>query len=92
MKESTENQWDKRYSKSEQAGDACWVLSNNLHLLPSKGKALDLACGLGANALCIAELGLKSYAWDASSVALEKLNSFAAQQQLAVNTEQRDIE
>ncbi len=92
MKTPIENKWDKRYSKSTQAGDACWVLSNNLHLLPAEGKSLDLACGLGANALHLAEQGLQSYAWDSSSVALEKLSLFAEQQSLTVHTEQRDIE
>ena len=87
-----DNKWDKRYSQSEQAGDTCWVLSNNLHLLPTQGKALDLACGLGANAMCLAEQGLETYAWDSSSIALEKLSGFATQRKLTVYTEQRDIE
>jgi len=39
---------------------------------------LDLACGLGANALRLAELGLKTEAWDLSPVAVERLNAEAA--------------
>ncbi|ARN74043.1 class I SAM-dependent methyltransferase [Oceanicoccus sagamiensis] len=86
------NQWDKRYSSSTHTGDACWVLANNLHLLPPSGKSLDLACGLGANALLLAEQGMDSYAWDTSAVALEKLRGFAAEQQHSIHTEQRDVE
>ncbi len=86
------DKWDKRYQKSTQPGECCWVLNNNLHLLAGRGRSLDLACGLGANALCLAELGFDSHAWDVSSVALDKLTGFAAQQSLSITTKQRDIE
>ena len=86
------NKWDARYQAKTDPGEACWVLRNNLHLLPTVGRSLDLACGLGANSLCLAEHKLDSHAWDASSVALEKLTTFAAQRALTVTTLQRDIE
>ena len=53
--------------------------------------ALDLACGLGANALLMASRGLQTQAWDISSEALAKLNAEAQQRQLEVITEQRDV-
>ncbi|WP_101758680.1 bifunctional 2-polyprenyl-6-hydroxyphenol methylase/3-demethylubiquinol 3-O-methyltransferase UbiG [Oceanicoccus sp. KOV_DT_Chl] len=86
------NKWDQRYQHKTRAGDPCWLLRNNLHLLPSTGSSLDVACGLGANALCLAAQGLQSHGWDISTVALEKLTEFAQQQSLAVTTLQRDIE
>ena len=86
------SRWDQRYQDSTAPGEPCWVLQNNLHLLPPTGRGLDLACGLGANALLLARRGLDSHAWDSSSVALKKLEDFASSKQLAVNTLQRDVE
>lgn len=86
------NKWDRRYQFSRDIGEACWVLQHNQHLLPAQGRALDLACGLGANALLLAAQGLDTGAWDSSTVALKKLSDFAAQQSLLVNTVLRDVE
>ena len=84
--------WNQRYRNSENAGEACWVLKNNCHLLPKNARSLDLACGLGANALLLARYGLESHGWDLSTQALEKLSTFAKAQQLSVCTKQRDVE
>ena len=89
---TVQDKWDKRYQNSADAGSPCWVLDNNLHLLPERGRSLDLACGLGANALRLAERGLDSHGWDISSIALEKLSNFARQRGLCVTTLQQDIE
>lgn len=67
------------------------VLQQNQHLLPKRGEALDLACGLGANALLLAERGLRTHAWDNSDVALEKLSIEAERRQLRLETQQRDV-
>lgn len=83
--------WDSRYLQSTNAGTSSTVLSQHLHLLPATGRALDLACGLGANALCLAQQGLESHAWDLSTVALDKLETFAQQQALKITTLQRDV-
>lgn len=95
--QTTLSKWDQRYQQSTSPGTPCRVLAENLHLLPQRGKALDLACGLGANALCLATQGrdvqdLEVHAWDSSAVALEKLAGFAATQNLTVHTLQRDVE
>lgn len=86
------NKWDRRYQFSREVGEACWVLQNNRHLLPGRGSALDLACGLGANALFLAGHGLDTQAWDSSTVALKKLSEFAAERSIDVNTQLRDVE
>jgi SAM-dependent methyltransferase len=87
-----QKKWDAAYSGDKQAGEARWVLRENSHLLPVSGTALDLACGLGANALLLAQHGLDTHAWDISPVALEKLKQTGQQQGLDIHTEHRDIE
>jgi tellurite methyltransferase len=87
-----QNKWDQRYQHITDAGNPCWVLNQHRHLLPSDGKALDLACGLGANALLLAQSGLESHGWDISPQALKKLSEFALQQNLIVHTKLQDIE
>lgn len=86
------NKWDHRHQSSQSPGEPCWVLEHNRHLLPDSGRSLDIACGLGANAILLAEQGLQSHAWDYSDVALQKLLSFAVQTQCVVTTELRDVE
>ena len=61
-----QDKWDRRYSDPANEARAAQVLSDNLHLLPTQGTALDLACGLGGNALLLARQGLTVEAWDLS--------------------------
>jgi tellurite methyltransferase len=89
---SLQDKWNQRYSNSDSAGQVCRVLNDNAHLLPASGRSLDLACGLGGNALYLAEQGLDSHAWDISTTALDTLSGFALHRGLQVCTEQRDIE
>lgn len=85
--------WNNVYAQSNhkqvQAAD---VLVEHSFLLPKTGTALDLACGLGANALLLAKLGLKTLAIDISTVALEKLHQQALEQGLIIDCLQQDIE
>ena len=83
--------WDARYREAATAGTACAVLADNAHLLPVNGRALDLACGLGGNALLLARHGLETRAWDLSHVAIERLNATAAAEGLALDAEVRDV-
>lgn len=82
--------WDGRYAAAL-TGDiqASEVLADNLHLLPTCGDALDLACGLGANALLLAGRGLRTHAWDLSPVAIERLRDRAGA--LPLRAEVRDV-
>lgn len=68
------------------------MLADHVHLLPPTGIALDLACGLGGNALLLAGKGLQVYAWDVSRVAIERLRLAAAEQGLNIAAEVRDVE
>jgi 2-polyprenyl-3-methyl-5-hydroxy-6-metoxy-1,4-benzoquinol methylase len=83
--------WDARYRDAAGPSGPAWVLSENLHLLPRRGSALDLACGLGANALLLARHGLDTSAWDISAVAIERLRLAAAEQGLRVRAAVRDL-
>jgi 2-polyprenyl-3-methyl-5-hydroxy-6-metoxy-1,4-benzoquinol methylase len=84
--------WDGRYEAaviSEESTSR--VLLENLHLLPQRGRALDLACGLGANALRLARAGLQTDAWDLSPVAIGKLHQYAEAHGLPLQYEVRDV-
>ncbi|HXH03596.1 MAG TPA: class I SAM-dependent methyltransferase [Candidatus Competibacteraceae bacterium] len=94
MNESEElrRQWDERYRANGAAmPEAARVLSEYRHLLPATGRALDLACGLGGNALLLAEAGLETWAWDLSAVAVARLAELAAARALPIHVEQRDV-
>ena len=84
--------WDRRYrGLEEKPAQPARVLAENLYLLPVTGKALDAACGSGANALLLARQGLQTHAWDISAEALKILNHAGAREGLELITEQRDI-
>ena len=84
--------WNQRYADSDLATPTpCWLLQQHQDKLPATGVALDLACGLGGNALLLAQHGLDTHAWDISDVGLDKLQQLATQQHLPVHTEQRNL-
>ncbi len=87
-----QDKWDNRYRAASQPASPPKVLLENLHLLPSSGQALDLACGLGAGSLLLAEHGLTVDAWDISAVAIEQLTKVANKQQLAIKAVAKNIE
>jgi SAM-dependent methyltransferase len=92
MPEDIGLKWDKKYrSKKDLSGKPANVLTTNLHILPANGIALDLACGTGANAIMLAEYGLKTVAWDVSKVALTYLNNISKSAKLNITTEYRDV-
>jgi tellurite methyltransferase len=75
--ETLRDKWDRRHAGTQGPAPPMEVLADNLHLLPRRGRALDLACGLGANALLLAARGLQTLAWDISPVAIERLQGMA---------------
>lgn len=88
-----QRQWDERYREqgSILPSTPAEVLIENAHLLPDKGAALDLACGLGANAIFMAQHGLQAVAWDYSAIAIERLNQYARQHNIELQAEVRDV-
>ncbi|MCP3662540.1 MAG: methyltransferase domain-containing protein [Gammaproteobacteria bacterium] len=94
MNQTEENlraKWDQRHQNTEDLGQVARVLEENLHLLPARGKALDLACGRGANALMLATAGLDVHAWDLSPVGIARLDVAALEQDLIVHSVVRDV-
>jgi len=83
--------WDARYSERTAPPEPSLALTELAHLLPAQGRALDLACGLGGNALFLASRGLQTLAWDISAVAVDKLQRFAGERGLALETQVRDV-
>ena len=93
QEQNAQAKWDLRHGDPDKLPTPAEVLLENRHLLPQRGRALDLACGLGGNALLLAEQGLAVSAWDISPVAIERLQAFADDRGLRnLRAEVRDIE
>lgn len=89
---ASRNKWNQRHGERELGTPACEVLQTHLSLLPAQGRALDLACGLGRNAILLAQHGLQCDAMDISDVALARLAGYANEHNLSINTLCTDIE
>jgi SAM-dependent methyltransferase len=77
--EGDRERWNAKWR--ERAGeleDESPFLAEHAHLLPSRGKALDIAGGAGRNAIWLARRGLDVTLVDISDVALEKADRRAA--------------
>ena len=79
--------WDERYAGS----DRVWSGNPNLRLVEqaaglTPGRALDVACGEGADAIWLAEQGWTVTAVDVSPVALGKVREHALTRGVAVTT------
>ena len=92
MSQTDTEKWDQIYcNRPAAASSAATVLTDNLHLLPKTGTALDAACGAGANAIVLARQGLETHAWDISKQALILLSKSVANENLNLIPTQRDI-
>ena len=80
------DKWNRIYSKDRLSGPPAAVLTDNDNILPIKGIALDLACGLGTNSLFLAARGLEVHAWDISKVAVSHLAERAGSLGLNIQT------
>lgn len=91
---SLSEKWDQKYADIDpkQPVHPAWALKQHLQQLPLKGKALDLACGLGGNARFLAQCGLTVDAWDISDIALTHLNNWAAVNRLPITPTICDFE
>ena len=72
-------------------GRPTWCCGIMLTCCPPRAASLDLACGLGGNALWLAERGLEVSAWDLSPVAIERLRSSALSLGLTLDAVVRDV-
>ncbi|MDH5424351.1 MAG: methyltransferase domain-containing protein [Gammaproteobacteria bacterium] len=85
--------WNQRYQQKQVDEQLpAPVLTLNQKLLPAKGSVLDLACGLGGNAIFLAKLGYEVSALDYSAIALEKLALYAQQNRLSIKPRLLDLQ
>jgi SAM-dependent methyltransferase len=85
-------QWDLRYAGSE----LVWTAQPNRFLVSevadmAPGRALDLACGEGRNAVWLAEQGWRTLGVDFSTVAIEKARQLARARQVEADWEVADL-
>lgn len=93
MTADSRSKWDRIYTSASGANvQPARVLTDFAQLLPATGTALDFACGLGGNALWLAQRGLTTFGWDISTVALEKLGAQAQMLGLSIGLSCRDLE
>jgi SAM-dependent methyltransferase len=89
---SDEQAWDQRYAESDRiwSGQPNVVLVAEVSGLPP-GRALDLGCGEGADAVWLAKQGWQVTAVDISGVALSRAASHAASAGVTVDFQRRDL-
>ena len=86
------DKWDRRHRQASDSGRIAEVLEQNLHLLPETGSdALDLACGRGANAILLAQQGMRVRAWDFSPEAIAVVERAAREAGVELIAECRDV-
>ena len=84
--------WNARHAAGSVAdASPAPVLRDNAHLLPAAGTGLDLACGLGGNAILLARHGLEAFAWDSAATAIDALAAWARARELPIRAEVRDV-
>ena len=89
--------WNKRYAEAgfEPFPDdpAEWLTEHDSLLRTlAPGRALDVACGNGRNALHLARLGFEVDAVDISDFAIERLRAAAAERDLPITPKLMDLE
>ena len=91
---SAGERWNERYTQGFVPfpdAPAPWLAAHR-ELLPGGGRALDVACGDGRNALYLARRGYAVDAIDASDVAIDALRAAARERELAVEPLVVDLE
>ena len=92
MGQDDRDKWNKRYAEdSDRKVIPATLLENWIEYVP-RGKALDIACGSGCNALFMARAGFDVDAVDISSEGLKKASASAQEQGLHINWIEHDLE
>lgn len=95
MSQDDQERWDRRYAGAQgpdgPSNFLAEILSAEAWSLPP-GRALDIACGMGRNALFLAARGFEVTALDISAVALAVARRRALAMSLAVSWQQVDLE
>src|ERR1700741_5152228 len=94
MSRADRARWEKKYAAGNPnpafAPDP--LLVQHARLLPSQGLALDVACGVGQNAVFLAEQGLEVVAIDVSLAALRYCRAEIAGRHLALRLIAADVD
>lgn len=93
MSREERERWDRRYATGEYRPrtDPSPFLVRVAELIPP-GRALDLACGTGRNALFLAERGFRVEAVDISGVAIRRAREEADRRRLQVDFRVADLD
>lgn len=84
--------WNQRYAEdSQRKTNPVDLLTDWLPRIPA-GRALDVACGSGRNALVLAEAGFQVDAIDISAVGLQQLDIRAHARGLRINCIEHDLD
>jgi len=86
--EKDRERWNKRYSEEDYPWKTPSEIVQDFYHLANKGKALDIASGLGRNAVFLYDKGFEVDAVDISDVALRKIKKERPQ----INTVQADLD
>lgn len=97
VREPARARWNRRFAAGDfepfPADPAEWLAQHDGLLRPlAPGRALDVACGDGRNALHLARLGFEVDALDVSDFAIDRLRAAAALRGLAVDAQCSDLE
>jgi tellurite methyltransferase len=86
--------WNRKYDRPEYVYGTrpSRFLAEQIHLLPTAGRALDLAAGEGRNAVFLARRGLTVDAIDISAVGLAKAQKLAEDHGVEIRTIAADLE
>lgn len=96
MSKSDQNRWNKKYENkistlSEMPSE--WLIRHEKFLKSQpKGKALDIACGNGRNAIYLAKMGFEVDAVDISDVAINWLKTKGIKENLPIFPKIMDLE
>jgi SAM-dependent methyltransferase len=84
--------WDARYRESPGPAEPSDLLVSLGHLLPKRGRALDIACGSGRNSIWLAQRGLDVVGVDFAAEALRLGRELATRHGCSVTWLQNDVE
>ncbi len=89
---SAQHRWNQRYRGGDTPDEPSEWLLRFADDLPPQGRALDVACGAGRNAVWLARQGLEVTAVDVSPVALDIVAERATRAGVALTTYRCDLE
>jgi len=92
MSDADREKWNARYAAEAPPREPSAVLTGLAHLLPAKGRALDLAGGGGRHAIWLAQRGLEVTLADISPTVLAVAQQRAAEVGVAIRTLEIDVE